>query len=290
MKILVTGATGNLGKQVINFLSEKIDTQNIVAFARDLSRAENLVAKGIEVREGDYDDYSSLLNAFKDIDQLYFVSGNDIFKRTKQQENVVNAAKEVKVKHVVYTSFQRKNETGSSPIAQVAEAHLKTENWLRESGLTYTILKQNLYLDFLPIFMGNDVIKTGTIYLPAGEGKTAFALREDMAKVGAVILTTKGHENKEYDITGEKAYSYGEIADILTRITGRDIKYVSPSREEFVKTLTDAGVPLEQAEINAGFSEGVKYGEFDLTSSTIKDLLGQDPVTVPDYLRKIYGS
>lgn len=289
-KILITGATGHLGKEVVELLAEQSAESTIAALVRNPDKAELLKAKGVEIREGDYDDYDSLLRAFKGIDKLYFVSGSDIAHRTRQHENVVNAAKEAGVHHVVYTSFQRKNETASSPIAPVAEAHLKTEAWLKESGLAYTILKHTLYLDMLPMFMGEQVLESGVIYQPAGDGKAAMLTRHDMAEVAAAILTSEGHENKEYDITAGQAYSYGDIAAILSELAGKPIQYVSPSQEAFSKTLSERGVPAEAIGMSAGFAEAIKQGEFGKTSHDTETILGHQPTSLPDYLKQVYTS
>lgn len=288
--VLVTGATGSLGKSVVTALLNKNAAIQLAVLVRDASKAEELKAKGVDVRVGNYDDPQSLVAAFKGIDTLYFVSGSDIVKRSLQHENVVKAAKEAGVKHVVYTSFMRKNETASSPIALVAEAHIKTEQWLKASGLTFTILKHNLYMDMLPMFMGEKVLETGIIYQPAGEGKTAFTLRDDMAEVAAHVLTSSGHENKEYDITAEDAYSYSDVAAILSQVTGKPIHYVSPSAEEFNKTLSDAGVPMEYIGLFASFSEAIKQGEFEKTSTTIAQLTGKKPTSLTEFLKTIYAT
>jgi len=163
-KILVTGATGGLGSAVVNALLAKTEASNIAVLVRDAAKVEALKEKGVNILVGDYSDFDSLVAAFQGIDKLYFVSGNDIHNRIPQQENVVKAAVAAGVKHVVYTSFQRKNETATSPIAFVAEGHLKTEEWLKASGLTYTILKHGLYTDLLPMFVGEQVLETGVIY------------------------------------------------------------------------------------------------------------------------------
>lgn len=107
------------------------------------------------------------------------------------------------------------------PILLLAEAHIKTEEWLKETALTYTILRHNLYTEVIPMFVGY-VLETGTIYLPAEDGKTAFAAREDMAIAAAKVLTSTNHENKIYEITGNKAYTYADIAAMISEITGKD--------------------------------------------------------------------
>jgi len=287
--ILVTGATGPLGNGVVEFLLKKTPASNIAALVRDPAKAEALKARGVEIRVGDYSNYDSLVKAFKGIDQLYFVSGNDIQNRSTQQANVVRAAKEAGIKHVLYTSFQRKNETASSPIALVAQTHLETESALKTSGIPYTILKHTLYTDMLPIFIGDKVLETGVIFQPAGGGKVTFATRADMAEAAANILTSQGHENKEYEIAGSKAWSYQEIAGIISEITGKSINYISPTQEAFRQELTKAGVPDHYIGLFAGFGEGIKQGEFDQTDPTLEKLLGRKPTSVREFLQKVYA-
>ncbi len=290
-KILVTGATGSLGGAVVNFLLNKVSRDEIAVLVRD-AEAEKAVALktlGVEIRTGDYNAHDSLLKAFRGIDKLYFVSGSDIAVRTKQHENVVKAAREVGVKHVVYTSFERRNESENSPIAMVAEAHIKTEKWLKESGLTYTILRHNVYMDFIPMFIGENALETGVIYLPAGDGRAAFVLRTDMAEASAAILTSQGHENREYHISADTAVSYAEIAAILGELSGKEIKYVSPSQQEYVKTLSEAGVPMEYVQVFAGFAEATRQGEFAHTTNTLERLIGRKPVSVREFLEQVFA-
>lgn len=287
--ILITGATGNLGKAAINKLLKLVAPKDLAVLVRDETKATALKNQGINIRIGSYDNYDSLVTAFKGIDKLYFISGSDIMKRSKQHENIVKAATEAGVSHVVYTSFQRKNETDTSPIALVAQSHLLAEKELKASGMKYTILKHGLYSEMLPIFLGNKLLDTKVIYQPAGEGKTAYTLREDMAEVAATILTSTGHENKTYDIVGDKAYSYAEIATIISNITGESITYLSPTQEEFSETLTGAGVPGEYIGLFSSFSEAIKQGEFESTSSDIETLLGRKATPVTDYLKLVFS-
>src|SRR5690606_17277762 len=144
-----------------------------------------------------------------------------------QHANAVKAAKEAKVKHILYTSFERKNDTSTSPIYILAKAHTDTETLIKESGLTYTIFRNNLYLDALPMFFGEQVLESG-IYLPAGETKSAFASRIDMAEATANVLAGHGHENKEYSLSNSESYSIREIAHDLSDLLGKPIDYVSP--------------------------------------------------------------
>jgi NAD(P)H dehydrogenase (quinone) len=166
--ILVTGATGQFGNATINFLLEKgVEASQISALIRNEQSADEFKKKGVSTLIGDYDNYNSLLKAFTGVDKLLFVSSSDIIKRTAQHQNVIIAAKEAGVKQVIYTSFQRRNESENSPLGIVAQSHIQTEKWLKESGIDYTILKNNLYMDFLPGFIGEKVAETGVIFVPA---------------------------------------------------------------------------------------------------------------------------
>lgn len=288
--ILVTGATGNYGKSTIDFLLKKgYSSTNIAALVRDEEKATDLKSKGIDVRIGDYDNYEALVTSFKGIDKLLLISGSDIVNRAKQHENAVNAAKEAGVKHIIYTSFERENETETSPISFVAASHIATENWIKNSGIAYTILRNNLYMDILPWFFGEQVIETG-IFLPTGDTQAAFATREDMAEATANILMTEGHENKVYAFSNTENVSIGEMAVNLGQIVGKDISYTSPSSEVYKDTLTKANVPADYINMFAGFSEAIKQGEFTVEKTDLEKLLGRKPTTVKQFLTTVYGS
>ncbi len=289
-KILVTGVTGHLGRIVLEKLLTKVPASNVKVLVRDEAKAVPFKQSGVEVAIGSYDDKASLVAAFKGIDKLYFVSGNDVVNRGPQHENVVNAAIETKVGHVVYTSFQRKNETATSPIHLVATTHLLVEKLLKSSGLKYTILQHGLYAEVIPMFIGDKVLETGTIYLPTGEGKTAFVLRADLAEAGVEVLTGEGHENRSYELTGPEAISYADIAATLSAITGKQISHVSPTSEEFTAALTKAGVPSEYIGIFAGFSGAAKEGEFANVSADLEKLTGRKGGSVAEYLKAVYNT
>jgi NAD(P)H dehydrogenase (quinone) len=294
-KILVTGATGQLGYQEIQFLLETVPAADLAILARDRAHTRDpekwqaIKERGVEIREGDYDHYGTLVKAFQGVDKLYFIASSDLANRAAQHERVVGAAAEARVGHIFYTSFQRKTEGDTSPIAFMAEAHLKTEQWIRESGLTYTILEHALYTDILPMFMGDYVLESRAIFLPAGQGKASFAARQDIAAAEAAILTGSGHENKVYELSGSQSFSFQDIADILSELSGKDIRYLTPSPEEFTAELTKGGVPAEAVQGVAGICTAIAQGEFDCPNTTLERWLGRRPVSVRDYLKMAYG-
>lgn len=286
--ILITGATGNFGKATIDFLLKKqVPANNISALVRDIAKADDLKAKGINLKVGNYDDYVTLLSAFKGIDKLLFISGSDIPNRLKQHQNVVKAAKEVSVKHIIYTSFVRKNETEDSPLGLLAKAHIETDKLIKTSGIPYTIMLNSLYADVLPMFLGEKVLETG-IFLPAGEGKVSFAVRADMAEAAANILTDSGHNNKEYIIANTHNYSFHDVAAILSEIADKQVAYTDPTVEVFTDTLTKAGVPKEYVGMSASFSEAIKQGEFETSYTDLEKLLGRKPISLKEFLRSVY--
>ena len=291
MSILVTGATGPLGSAVVKTLLAKTDAANISILARSEEKAAGLKAQGVKVNIGDYNDYASLVAAFKGVDKVYLVSGNDIPNRIPQHENVINAAKEAGVKHVLYTSTVRKNETSSSPIFFIEAAHLDTENKLKASGLKYTILQHSLYADVIPVFAGDHLLQSHTLAFPAAEGKTTFALREELGEAGAnLLLDNSGkYENKSIALTGATGVTWGEIAAAISEITGQQITYVSPDQGDYIEALNKAGVPGIYVQILSGFGEAIKQGEFDEVSPKLETILGRKPAPFTELLKATYG-
>lgn len=287
--ILITGANGHFGKATIEALLKKgTDKNQIAGLVRKEANAAELKALGVNVRIGDYNDHNSLLEAFKNIDKLVLVSGTELPNRAAQQASAVQAAKAAGVKHILYTSVDRKNDKEDSSISFILSSHMATEKAIKESGLTYTILRNNVYLDLLPAFLGEKVLETG-IFLPAGEGRVGFALRSEMAEATANILSTKGHENKEYNISGKHSISFTEVAKILTAITGKTIPYHSPDPKTYIETLTQAGVPTEYAEVFGGFAAAAQQGELSAGNTDLETLLGRKPTSAEEFLKQTYG-
>ncbi|MBI3221300.1 MAG: SDR family oxidoreductase [Bacteroidetes bacterium] len=287
--ILVTGATGHFGTAAIHFLLEKgVKANQITALVRSEKAANEWRKKGVHIAIGDYDNYPSLVTAFKGVEKLLFVSGSDIGKRLAQHENVVKAAKEAGVKQIVYTSFQRRNETETSPLWIVAQSHLQTEKWIKESGITYTILKNNLYMDFVPAFVGENVLQSGVVYLPAQNGRVSAVLRVELAEATANILVGGNHENKVYEFTNTESFSYQEIASFISDRTGKTVHYVSPSPAEYEQTLAKYGVPPDAIGVFTSFAVAQAQGELDVVSNDLQNILGRTPTSIGAFLNTVY--
>jgi len=286
--ILITGATGHFGTATINSLLKKgIPASDITALVRDENKAADLKEKGIQIKTGDYHNYDSLKEALKGVDKLLLVSSSDLNERLKQHQNVINAAKENGVKQIAYTSIDIDSFT-ASVIPLVSQIHSDTADYLKESEIPYTLLNDTLYADLIPMFAGEKVLETG-IFFPAGDGKTPFVARTEMAEAAAAVLTTEGHENQEYAITAEIAYSFDEIAAMIAEITGKEVQYLKPDADAYITQLVKAGVPEGDAGFFAGFGVAIGKGEFDTNRSDLAKLLGRKPLELKEFLKTIYG-
>ena len=291
--ILVTGATGQYGAKAIEHLLNKgVEAQHISALVRDAAKGRKLQDQGIELRVGDYTNVDSLVKAFQGIDTLLLVSSNDrgaVENRTAHHVNVIKAAKTAQVKHLVYTSFVTKPGFQDSAIAGFLTSHAETEQFLKDSGLTYTILQNGIYLEMIPIFAGAQVAETGVLLFPAQEGKASWVLREELAEAAAHVLTTEGHENKTYVLTNTEATSFQDIAQDLSSRLGKDIRYQSPPVEEFQATLKQAGVPEVYIGMFTMWASAVAQGMMDVQDSTLVAFLGRKPTTTAQFITQVYA-
>jgi NAD(P)H dehydrogenase (quinone) len=285
--MLITGATGQLGTSTIEFLLKRTAANNIAAMIRDPTKSGELKAWGVDVRTADYDYPDALERAFQGVDKLMLISGNNVGKRVQQHKNVIEAAKKAGVTHIIYTSMYRSKQKSSS-VGEIVGSHAETENYIKRSGLNYTIMLNTLYADMLPLFFGNGVLETG-IFLPAGNGKASFAARKDMAEAAACIFTGKGHENKEFVIANTQNYTMDEIAGVLSEMAGKKIPYLNPSRDAFIETLAGKGIPEEIILLTADFSEAIKNGELETTHTDFVNLTGREPITMEAFLRQVYS-
>ncbi|GAB4044622.1 SDR family oxidoreductase [Spirosoma jeollabukense] len=282
--ILITGATGGLGHQIIDVLLTTTPTSEIAALVRDVNKAADLVKRGVDVRQADYVDYPALVQAFRGVDKVLLVSAVAFTDRVHQHQNVIDAAKEAGVKHLFYTSIQRSTHF---VLPEVTESDLATEAYLKASGLTYTILKNGYYFEGLSHLIGSQVPETEILF-PAGEGKIAFVKRTELAAATAVLLTGVGHDNQAYTLSGSEAYSFDDIAREFSALAGRPIAYKSIEVGSYVAQKVAAGFPDFVANFLAQWGAATQDGMLAGTHDTVERLLGRKPTSLREYLKTTY--
>jgi NAD(P)H dehydrogenase (quinone) len=282
-KILVTGASGHLGRMTLQHLLERRPATELVGMARDPEKAADLAARGIEIRTGDYVDPDSLTRAFAGVEKVLLVPTHAFTDRSTQHANVIAAAEEVGVEHLVYTPIIRK--VGSElEMTHVTEPDSVTIKTLAASGLRSTILGHPPYIDSIQHFIGDNAFESG-VRVPPGDGKVAAASRTDLAEAQAVVLTDPGHEGRTYALHGSPAASFSDVAEILSEIRGTAVPYVPLSDEEYLDMLVAGGLPGHVAEFALSWVHAINSGEWDDQPGDLERLLGRKPTTIAEFLR-----
>lgn len=284
--ILVTGATGQLGSAIVNNLLLQVSPSEIAVLVRDEEKAKELKSKGVQIRIGDYKNPNSLVNAFKDVEKLILISSNDFNDRIGQHKNAIDAAKKAGVKHIIYTSMSM-NDIETSPLKPFLADHYETEDYIKNNGFTYTMMQHSLYLDVIPMFIGEQVLETG-VFFPAGEGRVAFAARTDLAEAISKIVLSNAFDNKNLPLTNAETYSFADVAQVLTELSGKGVAYISPTPQEFEAALKEFGLPEEIIQMSLGFAAGMKNNDFDKVYPNLEEILGRKPLTLKEYLKSVY--
>ncbi|NWJ52966.1 MAG: SDR family oxidoreductase [Bacteroidetes bacterium] len=266
MKIGVTGATGQLGRIVVEKLKQKVAAESIVALVRTPEKASGL---GVEARVFDYTRPESLGAALQGIDKLLLISSNEIGQRLPQHKAVIEAAKQAGVKLLVYTSILHADTSSLG----LAEEHLSTEAVIKASGLVYTILRNGWYTEN---YTGSakGAIGAGAFIGCAGNGKISSAARLDFAEAAAVVLAGEGHENKIYELAGDEAYTLTDLAAEISLQSGKTIPYNNLTETQYADILKSFGLPEGIAEMLAdsdiGASKGGLYDDSHVLSTLIR--------------------
>lgn len=284
--ILVTGATGHLGSQIVENLLTQISPNEIAVLVREEEKAKQLKEKGVQIRIGNYTNPNSLVAAFKEVEKLILISSNDFNDRITQHKNAIDAAKQAGVKHILYTSMSM-NDIETSPLKGFLEDHYQTEDYIKQNGFTYTMLQHSLYTEVIPMFIGEHVLETG-VFFPAGEGRAAYASRTDLAEAISKIVVSDAFDNQSLPLTNSENYSYSDVAKILTEISGNEVAYVSPTPEIFSETLKGFGLPEPIIQMSLGFAAGIKNNDFDTTFPNLETILGRKPQSLKEYLQSVY--
>jgi NAD(P)H dehydrogenase (quinone) len=285
-KLLVTGATGHLGRLTLQLLLEQVPAERLAGLARDPSRAADLAEQGVGIHQGDYFDYASLVRAFDGVDKLCLIATHAFTDRNAQHFNAIAAAKQAGVKHVIFTAIQRDDELGIIQVG-VTESDVFAEQALAASGLAYTILRHPIFLDQLGGYIGRDAYDVG-VRVPPGEGTVAPALHRDLAAANAAVLTQEGHENKTYTLTGSEAASFRDIAAALSEIHGAPVPYLPISVEEYIEGFAKYDLPRPVAEFMTAWTQGINNGAFSQNTDDLERLIGYRPRSYREFFAQHY--
>lgn len=273
MTTLITGATGHIGRQVAELLAK--DGIPLRLMARDPQRALRL--PGAEVVHGDYADAGTLAAAFTGCNVAFIVSGYAApGKRAKLHRNAIWAARDAGVEHIVYLSFQGASPTSKFPMSR---DHYETEQYLRESGVSFTALRDNLYIDLIGEMFNHEGVLRG----PAADGAAAFVAREDVARVAAAILRDPSGASGTYDVTGPEALTLIEVAGRLSGLTGRSLRYEPETVEEGRAWRETLDAPAWEVDTWLGSYEAIAAGELAHVSDTVAHFTHTAPRRLDEY-------
>jgi uncharacterized protein YbjT (DUF2867 family) len=275
--IAVTGSTGQLGSQVARKLADAGVRQRLVV--RDPARAPEL--PNTEIAQAAYGEHPALLNAFDGVDTLLLLSATESADRVSLHTATIDAAVAAGVRHIVYTSF-----VGAAPNATFtfARDHWHTEQHLRESGVGFTFLRDNLYLDFVPGFVGEDDAIRG----PAGDGRVAAVLRSDVAAVAAqVLLDPAAHAGATYDLTGPTAFTLTEAAAVLSEKYGRKIRYEPETLDEAYRSRERFNAPAWEVAGWVTSYAAIASGELSAVSPAVEQITGRKPTGLAEYVNTL---
>ncbi|UXY29234.1 SDR family oxidoreductase [Streptomyces sp. HUAS TT20] len=269
MSIVVTGATGHLGRHVVEQLLEKVPAEQITAVVRDEAKAADFAARGVKIAVANYNEPKTFDGLFASGDKVLLISGNEFDKgRVQQHRVVIDAAKAAGVALLAYTSAP------GSLTAALADDHRATEELLLASGLPYTLLRNGWYHENYTENLA-PTLEHNAVVAAAGDGRVSSASRADYAAAAVAVLTGEGHENRAYELGGDEAWSFVEYAAELSRQTGKEIGYSPVPAEALQGILTGAGVPEPFAVILVGVDASIARGELVISSGDLSRLIGR---------------
>lgn len=279
MSIVITGASGQLGRRVAELVLEQ--TSDVVLVTRSPEVLAGFAERGAQVRYGDFDDPESLDAAFAGGERLLLVSTNVIGTRVAQHRRAIDAAVRAGVRHVLYTSIVN---PGPENVAAVAVEHRETEEALRASGLAWTFLRNDIYADLQPQSAAA-AIASGQLVTNAGDGRTGYVTREDCAAVAAAVLLGEGHEGRAYDVTGPETLSAADLAALYSELGGKPVEVVHVDDAAFAAGLVEhAGMPQAMAEVYATFGAATRAGVLDVQTDVVQRLTGRAPQSLRSLL------
>ncbi|MGW6379370.1 SDR family oxidoreductase [Rhodococcus sp. NPDC055112] len=281
MTIAITGATGHLGRLVVeSLLARGAEAGDLVAVVRDPGKAADLAAKGVQVRVADYTDRAALESALAGVDKLLLISSSEVGQRLPQHTNVIEAAKAAGVAFVAYTSVL---DAANSALT-LAQEHKATEEVLAASGIEHALLRNGWYWENYTTDLAG-TIERGVLAGAAGEGRVAAAARADYAEAAAVVLLADGQAGRVYELGGDERLTLAELAATISAAAGKTVVYQDLSEGQFGAALESAGLPAIYAGMLANSDAGIKVGALDTTSGDLQTLIGRSSTPVAEVLR-----
>jgi NAD(P)H dehydrogenase (quinone) len=282
MTIAVTGASGQLGRLVVEELSRAGSTP--VAIVREPGKVADLAERGVDVRGAAYDDPAALERALDGVDRVLLISGNEFGARVAQHTNVIRAAERAGVELLAYTSIPGATD---NPLI-LAREHKGTEAVLAESAVPYVLLRNGWYWEN---YVGGlaHAVETGVLHGAAGEGRVAGAARADYAEAAARVLTTDGHAGRVYELGGGESLTYAELAQAISEAAGKPVRYENLPEADYAAALIQAGLPADYAEALADADAGIARGILDVRSGDLEKLLGRPATRAVEVFRAALG-
>ncbi|MEU6948037.1 NAD(P)H-binding protein [Streptomyces sp. NPDC046316] len=283
MSIVVTGATGQLGRLVVDELLARVPAESVVAVVRDKAKAADLAERGVELRVADYSRPETLAGAFERGDRVLLISGSEVGQRVAQHAAVIDAAKAAGVAQLAYTGVLG----GPEADFDLAAEHKATETLILDSGLPYTFLRNGWYTENYTENLA-PVLAHGAVVANTGEGRVASATRADYAAAAAAVLTgpTEEHVSRAYELSGDVAWSLAEYAAEVARQTGREIAYSDVPAETHEAILTGAGVPAAFAAILVDVDKAIGRGALARRTGDLSRLIGRPTTPLAEAVAK----
>ncbi|MCY8065427.1 SDR family oxidoreductase [Bacillus haynesii] len=284
MKMLVTGATGKLGSKIVEKLLETVPADQLAVSVRNPEKAEALRARGVDVRQGDFDRPETLESAFQGIDRLLIISADgDNETRIRQHSTAVAAAERSGVRFIAYTSIANARDSKNF----LAPTHKATEEAILKTGIPYSFLRNNWYLENeMSSIQG---VLAGAPWVTSAEnGKVGWALQQDYADAAAAVLSGEGHENTVYELSGE-LLTHEEIASALGEVLGKEVPVQHVDDAAYRDIMKNAGVPDFLIPMVVDIQKGIREGTLEVSSDDFEKVLGRPVTPIKEGLAQIVG-
>lgn len=291
MTILITGASGIFGRAAVEGLLQHMPAGEIIAMTRQPAKLADLAERGVQVRYGDFDDAASITQAAAGADKMLLISASKVGKRIPQHRNAINGAVAAGIKHIIYTSYVGKMPNPSLAVSD----HRATEELLRESGVIWTVLRNTQYSDAVVEAQSPAALKSGQWISSSGDGRMAQVTRRDCIDSAVAVLTSEGHRNTVYEITGPELLTFREISQMIAELAGRPIEYIPVDDEGMYAFFDSLGIPrsADSEGVVNGFpwcsddmtsvERALRLGCMEVISDHVKLLTGREPQSLRSF-------